>query len=319
MCNPTQTVDLRRLRYFVTVAEELNYGRAAKRLRIAGPSLSQQIKTLERELKVQLFERDRRSVALTPAGLALLPHVRALVAQASELCRRVEQLGFEKLVRLGLVDQCPAESAQRAASMACVSVDSWILPSHTQAARVGSGNLDLAICHADANQLKALGLVAHLIRVDRLHAICAGSAASPVHAADAVVLTETDAHGWLSWNHYAEEFANASDAAMVTIEDGGIAGRGFFEHVRRLRRPILNSPKGPPDPLPPDMVRRPIVAPAPLWTWSLVQRHGDDSPAVRAVVEALTLDVTLPSLGNGAHWLPPDDPHRPMSNSAHTH
>ncbi len=81
-------VELRQLRYFVTVAEELNFGRAAERLRIAGPSLSQQIKVLERELKIQLFDRDRRSVALTAAGgAALLPGARALIEQADELRR----------------------------------------------------------------------------------------------------------------------------------------------------------------------------------------------------------------------------------------
>jgi DNA-binding transcriptional LysR family regulator len=75
-------VELRQLRYFVAVAEEHHFGRAASRLRIATPSLSQQIRALERDLHVLLLDRDSHGLALTPAGTALLQHARALLARA---------------------------------------------------------------------------------------------------------------------------------------------------------------------------------------------------------------------------------------------
>jgi DNA-binding transcriptional LysR family regulator len=70
----------RDLRYFVTVAEELHFTRAAERLFVSQPALSKQIRMLERQLGAPLFNRDRRTVSLTPVGQALLPHARTALA-----------------------------------------------------------------------------------------------------------------------------------------------------------------------------------------------------------------------------------------------
>jgi len=82
-------VDLRKLRYFVAVAEHLHFGRAAEALHIAQPVLSRQIRALEDELKAQLFVRDKRATELTPAGQQLLADAGPLLASADALRLRV--------------------------------------------------------------------------------------------------------------------------------------------------------------------------------------------------------------------------------------
>ena len=84
-------VDLRKLRYFTAVAEQLNYGRAAEMLHIAQPVLSRQIRALEHELGVQLFVRDKRGTKLTPAGEQLRDDAGPLLAAADALHRRVSR------------------------------------------------------------------------------------------------------------------------------------------------------------------------------------------------------------------------------------
>jgi DNA-binding transcriptional LysR family regulator len=93
-------MELRQLRSFVAVAEELHFRRAADRLHLAQPSVSQQIRTLEAELGVRLFERNRRGAALTAAGGALLTEAREVLAQADRAAAVARSVGSGERGRL---------------------------------------------------------------------------------------------------------------------------------------------------------------------------------------------------------------------------
>lgn len=92
----------RRLGYFVAVAEELSFTRAAQRLHMAQPPLSQQIALLEKEVGAPLFDRSRRTIRLTAAGAALLPEARRLLTDLDETVRMVRSVGDGTVGRLAV-------------------------------------------------------------------------------------------------------------------------------------------------------------------------------------------------------------------------
>jgi DNA-binding transcriptional LysR family regulator len=145
-------VELRHLRYFVAVAEELHVRRAAERLHIAQPAISEQIRKLEAELGVQLFLRTQRSVALTEAGSVFLDEARKVLSQAevAERGARRARDGVLARLRVGYVpDTIPAVVPQallrfRAATPA-VDVELESGGSRALLSDVRDGRLDAAI------------------------------------------------------------------------------------------------------------------------------------------------------------------------------
>src|SRR5712692_392002 len=95
-------MELRHLRYFVAVAEELHFGRAAARVRIAQPPLSQQIRQLEQELGLVLFNRNKRRVELTAAGRAFLEEVRRIFAQTARAVRTAQRADRGEIGQLAI-------------------------------------------------------------------------------------------------------------------------------------------------------------------------------------------------------------------------
>src|SRR5579885_147540 len=145
-------MNLRDMRYFVALAEELQFSRTARKLAITQPSLSQKIRALETELGARLFERGTRRVDLTSAGQTFLLRVRAILAeieQASEAVRRAER-GETGHIRIGFVslaglDVLPPLLRRFHGKYPDISVSLYERSSEEQARNVADGALDIGI------------------------------------------------------------------------------------------------------------------------------------------------------------------------------
>lgn len=159
-------MELRHLRYFVTVASELHFGRAAKRLFISQPSLSEQIRGLESELGLKLLERNRRGVRLTPEGTAFLPQAQAVVRQADQVAAFARALaegatGHLRMSYLrtgagGLPEGIVREYQRRFPGVE-LTADTGTTAANVQ--RLRSGDLDVAFVHSPLENAADLGCV----------------------------------------------------------------------------------------------------------------------------------------------------------------
>src|SRR5215218_8615631 len=164
--------ELRLIRYFVAVAEELHFGRAAARLHVAQPGLSQQIKSLEQSLGVLLLERTSRQVRLTPAGSLLLTEGRRLLAESARVVDRVRRTGRGEIGRvtvaaIGSATYDVVPRLLRAHRKRCPDVELVLremsTPAQVQALRAGEIDLGFVRLPADMEEL-----LAYTVREERM-------------------------------------------------------------------------------------------------------------------------------------------------------
>lgn len=220
-------MDLRRLRYFVAVAQTRHFGRAAERLFVAQPALSQQIKALETELGVLLFTRSTRRVELTPAGVRLLQRAQEILQLADSTAEEVRRVhaGEEGLIRLGFIGSAtyelmPALSRSLQAELPMLQVElKGELLSPEVAAALAERRIDIGVLRPfDAPD----GVQVRTLRSEPL--VVAVPAGHPAAAAGDVALAALA----------AEPFVNyvRTGSAMAAVVAASCAAAGFEPQVR---------------------------------------------------------------------------------------
>lgn len=169
-------MELRHFRYFVVLAEELHFGRAAERLHISQPPLSQQIRALEAELAVELFERTSRSVALTEAGRLFLPEARATLAQADRarlVAQRAQRGELGELV-IAMFPSAPLSAsfshlvARFRAAYPSALLSLTVLQTHMAVAGLKEGRFEVAVLRSDGPPPVPQGFVVTELTRERL-------------------------------------------------------------------------------------------------------------------------------------------------------
>jgi DNA-binding transcriptional LysR family regulator len=309
-------LDLRLVRYAIAVGEELHFGRAAARLFISEQTLSAQIKLFETRLGLPLFERDRRHVALTPAGEVLVVRGRALLAAASDLVAEIvryppplridmmtEGLGTGNQIVEGLgagADGIPLEISQGQGLGSSL-------------ARLASGELDLAVGRAwsSGHRLSA-AFQTMLVRLDPVGAMLPAGhplAGRPVirmaELADVpfVVFSAPEAAEWKDWQQELMA-AFGLQAATVVNGQGPSAARSAvrtYGHALLCTLELQSTA---------DIVVRPIVEPVPVYPWSVVWRDGRRDPRLEhalGLIAALAASRGWLEAPPGHWWIPESD------------
>jgi DNA-binding transcriptional LysR family regulator len=289
-------LDLRVLRYFVAVAEELHFTRAATRLYVAQQALSREIGRLEQHLGVRLFTRTTRRVTLTPEGERLLVRARELLTLHDQTLQELHDLHDRRPLRVDVLAEghTPARllrvTRQRAPQAELVARFQGGFGAALQL--LLAGRIDVAFGRSEGlgQPFPAGQLARRLIRLEPMALLLPEE--HPLAALEAVPLamlrgTQVDAS---VGNDQAPEWVSLA-VQMLTAFGAEPSPRHLHaagleetvEHLRTHGRPILTLAERP---IAPGVVVRPLAEPVPLYPWAMVYRRGLRHPGVDALQDS---------------------------------
>jgi DNA-binding transcriptional LysR family regulator len=283
-------MELRQLRYFVTLAEELHFGRAATREHIVQSALSQQLQRLERELDVVLLDRTTHHVELTPAGSAFLIEARQILAQVERAAVAAQRAASSApVLRVGVVDasydsmpQILQEVQQQYPEVEVHQVEAGV---PEQFRLLADGRLDVGIGRAS---LAPPEVASELFRLDPLGVLV--PEAHPLAVAPEVPVTRLAAEPLLlAEDQRAPEFNQFVIELCRSVGFVPRLYRGTVESIRAAVDLVAQGRCAPCVPAScvvavPGIVWRQLVEPVSRYPWSVLWRAGDPSEHVRALV-----------------------------------
>jgi DNA-binding transcriptional LysR family regulator len=283
-------MELRQLRYFVTLAEELHFGRAAEREHIVQSALSQQVQRLERELGVRLLERSTHHVALTAAGVVFLAEARQILAHAGRAAQAAKSAaGAAAPLRVGIIDssydsmpQILHEVQARYPSLVIHQVEAGV-PEQYQ--RLTDGRLDVGVGRA---ALAPPQIASLLFRQDPLgvlvpdgHPFADLEGVSVAALAREPLLLAEEAKA-PEFNQFTVEMCRAA-GFTPTVYSGTVESIRAAASLVAAGRCLYCVPSSCIAALP-GTIWRPLTEPASCYPWSVLWRAASDSGHVRAVV-----------------------------------
>jgi DNA-binding transcriptional LysR family regulator len=296
-------MELRHLRYFVAVAKELHFGRAAKRLEMAQPPLSIQIQRLEKELGVKLLERTQRHVELTAAGRVFLERARRVLEQAElaiDAARRAGRgetgslaVGFVGSATYGVLPEVLRLFRKRFPD---VDLMLYEMGSTAQQRAVVEGRLHLGLIRTARDNAGLDEALSQQV-VQREPLVVALPKGHALTRLETIPLIELAAEPFILFPREARP--SYGDLVLDACAKAGFVPR-VTQQTQEMQTAVSLVAAGMGVTLVPDSVRtlrrdnvvyKPIAPPAPISELSAVYRQGDDSPVLKAFQGVMTEQI----------------------------